>query len=558
MKKYYILLLCLFCFGNFLAAQDYKRLKVSFNYDSTTDYINFHDMAVDRNGNTYLAGYDIQQGDEYYQTHFYLVKINAAGTREWKRGFNTIKDSIDEAIAIAVDSAGYVYVTGRRLDTFCNVCTYNTKVSDMITMKYDSTGKRIWLNRYHDANYILAAPSDIKLSSNGLILITGSETHYVSQPGTYVSNLLIQKISKTGKTVWVKKMDSVTGNSGCFDKLDNIIIAGASNPDNLYQTRKPMVLKFNAAGNLLWSNIHNENHKNGELYFVQCDSAKNIYVNGQTDTLAFYNNPRIITIKYNTNGTQQWLKKETNHTTTMSHFYGDFKADASGNCYLTGFINKSSVDDDWLTVKYNNAGIKKWSKTFDDVYHGSDKPYGLAVDGKGNVFVSGYVYNTGGNYAIATVGYSKNGDSLFSDIYSKNKSNGFASGIGTDKNNNVYTGGTIGFYNNPYPAFAVIKYGIKQALPFAEISAPGIISELKLFPNPVINSMNINFTASLPLKSYNLIIRDVSGNAVLLKQLNSSEKVMNINVDASGLKPGVYTANISNGANSVSKTFIKE
>ena len=349
MKKLYHLLIVLLLFTNLTYAQNLSRLWVNVHIDSSTDYHNLNDMAVDANGNTYLTGYEVDPGDEYYQTHLVLFKINAGGTFGWKRNFNNLKDSIDEAIAVATDASGNVYVTGRRIDTFCNICTYNTKISDVITIKYNAAGNQVWLNRYHDSIYKLVAPTDISIAPNGTILITANERHYVSEIGTYVSSLVVQKIDINGNTIWVKKMKDVVGNAGCFDKNNNIVIAGASNPGGLlYQTQKPMVLKFTNAGSLLWSNVFNEYNKNGRLYYVGCDALNNIYVNGQTDTITFFNIPRIVTIKYNSAGQQQWFKKEVDRTYTLPHFYGDFKVDTSGNSYLAGYVNKSSVDDDWI------------------------------------------------------------------------------------------------------------------------------------------------------------------------------------------------------------------
>lgn len=559
MKKNYSLFFILVLATNFSFAQTQTRLWTSVTIDSVADYFNLSDMAVDTNGNTYLSGYEVYPGDEYYQTHLILLKVNAAGVLEWKRNFNNKKDSIDEAIALATDAAGNVYVTGKRIDTFCNICTYQTKISDVITIKYNAAGNRVWLNRFHDADYILAAPSDITIAENGAIFITGNERRYVPELGTYVSNLLIQKININGKTTWVKKMNEVVGHSACFDKENNIIVAGASDPGNLYQTQKPMVLKFKPNGNLLWSNIFNEFNKYGRFYFVKCDSLNNIYTNGQTDTLTFFNNPRIVTVKYNPVGQQQWFKKEDNHTTTMPHVYGDFTADAAGNCYLTGYIEKSGIDDDWLTVKYNNEGVKKWSTAFDGGFKASDKPVGIAVDKKGNTYVTGYVYTAGGYNSIATVAYSKTGSLLGSDIVGAGKkSTSFATGIGIDKNNNVYTGGTIGIYNNTYPASIVIKYGLKQTPSIAEAPEVKITNDLKLFPNPVVNTLNVVFTSFVSAKNYKLSIYDVSGNAVLLKLFTGAGKTMNLNIDVSRLKQGVYAATISDGINAVSKTFIKE
>jgi hypothetical protein len=65
----------------------------------------------------------------------------------------------------------------------------------------------------------------------------------------------------------------------------------------------------------------------------------------------------------------------------MLRFQGDFKIDGAGNSYLTGFLDKSSVDDDWITSKYDNEGKKKWTVTFNDSLNGSDRPNGELLTG---------------------------------------------------------------------------------------------------------------------------------------------------------------------------------
>jgi len=557
MKKIYLAAFLAFTCTNFLLAQNYTRVWVNATQDSTADYLNISDMAVDANGNTYLSGYEVFPGDEYYQTHLVLLKVNAAGQTQWKKYFNNQKDSIDAAIALATDAAGNVYVTGKRIDTFCNICTYNTKLSDIITMKYDGAGNRIWLNRYHDSALILAEPADIALSSNETILITGNERRYVSEIGTYVSNLLIQKINRNGQTTLIKKMNNVVGNSGCFDNGDSLVIVGASDPENLYETQKPMALKFTPNGGLIWSNVFNEFGKNGRLYFVQCDAQNNIYTNGQTDTNAFFTNPRIITIKYNINGQQQWFKKEADRTTTRGHSYGNFKIDAAGNSYVAGYISKSGVDDDWVISKYNSAGVKSWTSTFDGPLHGSDKPVGLAVNKSGGVYVAGYVLNTGGFYCITTAAYNNNGALIASDIFNGIKrSNAFAAGIELDKNNNVYVGGFLSTANTLFPSSILIKYGPKRTDIIAE--TPALKNEIAVFPNPVVNKLNVSFTTTTPSKNYKLVISDISGNVKLVKQLAATGNLINTSIDVTRFKQGIYTVNLSDGFNTVSKTFIKE
>ena len=288
------------------------------------------------------------------------------------------------------------------------------------------------------------------------------------------------------------------------------------------------------------------------MYHVACDAQNNIYVNGQTDTITFYNIPRVVTIKYNSAGQQQWFKKEVNRTYTLPHFHGDFKVDAIGNSYVACYVNKNSIDDDWVVTKYGNAGGKKWSVTYNDSVNASDRPFALAVDKDGNAWVSGYIYN--GTFSLVTQGYNKAGEKIFSDIYKRKNANALAAGIGIDKNNNVYAGGSLGI--SVYPGSVVIKYGVKN-LALAE-DVVEIIKDLRLFPNPAVSKLNINYTSSIPSKNYYLTIHDISGNEVLAKQIPGSSATINLSVDVSGLRQGIYTARITDGLNAVSKTFIKE
>ena len=65
MKKIHLTLIALFAITGFLIAQTPTRQWVNFKIDSTTDFFSLSAMAVDANGNSYLTGYEIDEGDEY-------------------------------------------------------------------------------------------------------------------------------------------------------------------------------------------------------------------------------------------------------------------------------------------------------------------------------------------------------------------------------------------------------------------------------------------------------------------------------------------------------------
>ena len=64
--------------------------------------------------------------------------------------------------------------------------------------------------------------------------------------------------------------------------------------------------------------------------------------------------------------------------------------------------------DDYATIKYSSAGVGLWTNRYDGPIHGTDDAQALAIDGSGNVVVTGYSSN-GGDDDWATIKYSSTG-----------------------------------------------------------------------------------------------------------------------------------------------------
>ena len=98
-----------------------------------------------------------------------------------------------------------------------------------------------------------------------------------------------------------------------------------------------------------------------------------------------------VTIRYNSAGQEQWV----------AHYCRGFGSgakaiavDNSGNVYVTGARRGFGGGIDYATVKYNAAGQQQWVVHDDGpeagYSHSTDDPAALAVDGLGNVYVTGY------------------------------------------------------------------------------------------------------------------------------------------------------------------------
>src|ERR1051325_6203279 len=118
---------------------------------------------------------------------------------------------------------------------------------------------------------------------------------------------------------------------------------------------------------------------------VAVDNSGNVYVGGHSwgiGTRLDYT-----TIKYNADGTQQWLARY-NGTGNGDDQLGGLIVDGSGNVYVTGFsVSDAESHFDCVTIKYDSAGQQQWAAryTAPSGYAAGDR---IALDSFGNIYVA--------------------------------------------------------------------------------------------------------------------------------------------------------------------------
>lgn len=123
-------------------------------------------VAVDGKGYVYVTGQsEGKKGDLDYLT----VKYDRDGNEEWAAVFNG-SGGDDVAGAIAVDGAGNVYVTG--------ASTGRRGDLDFVTVKYGSSGRRLWVRRYDGPSHELDWADQIALNPDGGVSVTGLSMGY--------------------------------------------------------------------------------------------------------------------------------------------------------------------------------------------------------------------------------------------------------------------------------------------------------------------------------------------------------------------------------------------
>jgi hypothetical protein len=138
------------------------------------------------------------------------------------------------------------------------------------------------------------------------------------------------------------------------DAGGNVYVTGSS--DGITGTSDYLTIKYNAAGDTLWSRRYNGNADGvDEALAIKVDPSGNAYVTGRSQgNGSGYN---IVTIKYNSFGVQQWASIFSGQANSINIGY-NLAVDVFGNVYVVG---GNSVEGS-VVVKYNSSGAMQWSQ----------------------------------------------------------------------------------------------------------------------------------------------------------------------------------------------------
>src|SRR6266545_4809005 len=132
-------------------------------------------------------------------------------------------------------------------------------------------------------------------------------------------------------------------------------------------------------------------------YAIAVDGSGNVYVTGKSvRTSGDYD---YATIKYNASGAQQWVTRYNGPGDSDDGAYA-VAVDGSGNVYVTGYSLGSGTIFDYATIKYNASGAQQWVARYDRPGNWSDNAVAIAVDGASNVYVTGTSGGSGGGWRL--------------------------------------------------------------------------------------------------------------------------------------------------------------
>ncbi|MFH1336509.1 MAG: SBBP repeat-containing protein [Candidatus Zixiibacteriota bacterium] len=364
----------------------------------------------------------------------------------WVRRYNGPESSLDYGMALAVDVSGYIYVTGYSQGTGTS--------NDYATIKYYSNGDTAWLRRYDGPGNLWDEVKAMVVDDSGHVYVTGGSygigTSYDYATIRYFSN---------GDIAWVERYNG-PGNS---DDMAFAITVDDSNCVYVTGTSKGIgtqtdycTIKYHPDGDTVWVRRYNgPGNASDAASAMAVDDSGYVYVTGKSRGSVTWDD--YATIKYHPNGDTAWVRRY-NGSGNVSDQAGAIAIDGFGNVYVTGYSTGSETGQDWATIKYYPNGDTAWIRRYDGPSHLQDYGRALALDPAGNVYVTGWSYDDASGFDYLIIKYDPLGNEVWVEKYD-GPANDYdnARDIAVDGDGNIYVTGESNFSGSDWD-FVTIKY----------------------------------------------------------------------------------------------------
>lgn len=246
-------------------------------------------------------------------------------------------------------------------------------------------------------------------------------------------------------------------NSMSKDALGNIFICGYHLPNN---RSNYLTIKFNTNGVYNWASFYQglDTFTLGTVDIAKkniADGIGNVYVGGTSLNNSNYDD--VVLIKYNNQGDSIWTARYNGNKNGLDQF-ADMVMDKYKNVYVTALSAQQNTGIDFLTLKFDSSGTLLWSATYNNIFDSSDEPQAITLDSFQNVYITGYGLGPNFRNEYITVKYNSAG--VFQWASKHNAGRGArALKIGTDGENNIYVTGMVDSAEiNFHTKYRTIKY----------------------------------------------------------------------------------------------------
>ena len=348
----------------------------------------------------------------------------------------------DAGESIEIDSQGNQYVTGYFSDTvtFGSQTLSSNGDLDIFVAKLDPSGNWLWAAQAGGTDRDCGF--DISLDSAGNAYVVGYfkcaatfGSHTLTANGYWSSDIFVAKLDPNGNWIWAVNAGGTEYDVGFGIALDGAgnawvtgYFGGTATFGNVTLTTNGyydiFVAKLDSSGNWLWA-VKAGGTESDEGTNIIVDGMGNAWVTGMfketttfgSHTLTASGQFDSFVAKLDSSGNWLWAVKAGG---TESDEGNGIAVDGVGNAYVTGYFGDtttfgsqtltSSGSDDIFVAKLDSSGNWIWAVQAGGI--SIDRGYDIVVDGEGNAWVTGHFYGTAtfGSHTLTASGGAYDGD----------------------------------------------------------------------------------------------------------------------------------------------------
>lgn len=317
----------------------------------------------------------------------------------------------------------------------------------------------VWNKSYNGPANQQDSSVGVVVNSQGMVFVTG----WSLGSGTSYDIVTLRYNPSTGDTMWVRRYSTSLEERVTDITCDNnsVCITGWKfNPG-----RNILTIKYDVNGNEQWVKEYNGTGNGGDYGFaVGMDGSGNIYSAGRSD-VGSGGGQKMTVLKYDPSGNlvSGWPCIYSGPLSSINDEAHSLTVDGAGNVYVTGRGNLGGLAD-ILTLKISSGGVVTWAKKYYGNANNEDNGVVVRLDNaQTNIFVSGHTFG-GGVQNFVTLKYlASTGDSVASAFYDGPANNiDVITAMVVDNSSNVYVTG-YSFDNGTGFDYATLKYNSSLA-----------------------------------------------------------------------------------------------
>ncbi|MDZ8188316.1 MAG: SBBP repeat-containing protein [Nostoc sp. ChiSLP02] len=194
-----------------------KDPNAGFPFNLAPFFDETYDLAVDKDGNSYLSGWTqglVKESDpsrNLLKYDAWLAKVNPGGQVQWVQQFGSKNEGTEFSWAVDTDSKGNIYATGWTTGDLGTKDKKGSKIGsyDVWLAKFTPDGTQVWAKQFGSKGDDGVYLSDLEIDSQDNIFLTGYSNDKLGKGNKDTAyNAFVAKFDTNGTNKWIQQFGS--------------------------------------------------------------------------------------------------------------------------------------------------------------------------------------------------------------------------------------------------------------------------------------------------------------------------------------------------------------